>query len=504
MANKKKSQAATTSTTATKISNVETGVALTILAVLGGLSVLWALFLWKELVDVRSTGKMPFCAFGENECGLLWDAAFASAIHRYTGLPVAAWGVVWGIVALLMPLHARKAEGRNTARRLNAVKWTAIAGLAGLVVLLAVSASDGLFCSSCALTYILTLAYGGVVFFMLKPKVPLNMKGLEVAAGVTVAAFLFLLYPGLATPKSQALKDQRVLEEAARRQAEQRQAEERLAEDGLAEDGLAKDNPGGTGQSAASGEATGGGVAAAAEANKAQLDKQLREFLDGAKPDLLQELSNALHLHREAIYHEEDPRFLRGSYAAQVRVTEFTDALCGHCATLHQALKQIGGMVPEDSFSVDARHFPLDGNCNHELPVRGAETVRCAAARAQVCMESSPQAAEFSGQVFSNQQGLTLSKLYDLVKPYSSPSALKSCMQSDETRAKLVDDVTYAGRFNPRGTPLVLINGKELKSRALIPVLYAMIMAGGSPDHPFFASLPAADPTAVADDGHGH
>lgn len=502
MANKKKSQTAaksTATTTAAKASNPSTATALTLLTILGGLSILWALFLWKELVDVRSTGKDPFCAFGENECGLLWDAAFASAVHNYTGLPVAAWGVVWGIVALLMPLHARKAEGRNTARRLNAVKWTAIAGLAGLVVLLAVSASDGLFCTSCALTYVLTLAYGGVVFFMLKSKMPLSMKGLEVPAGVTVAAFLLLLYPGLSTPKSQAREDQRMLEEAARRQTEQR----------LAEENRAKQGPTDTGQSVASGEVNNGDVnngeaGTAADAKKAELDRQLREFLDGATPEFLQEFSNALHQYREAIYHEEEPRFLRGSYAAQVRVTEFTDALCGHCASLHFALKQIGGIVPEDSFSVDARHFPLDGNCNHELPIRGAETVRCAAARAQICMESSPQASEFSGQVFSKQQGLTLSKLYDLSRPFSSPSALKSCMQSDETRAKLIDDVTYAANFKPKGTPLVLVNGKELRSRALVPTLYALIMAGGSPDHPFFASLPAADPDADSHDGHGH
>ncbi|MEO8348552.1 MAG: vitamin K epoxide reductase family protein, partial [Acidobacteriota bacterium] len=84
------------------------------LVVLGALSALWSLFLWMELVLLRSGGR-SFCATGGKlDCSAIWNGAFASAVQRLTGLPIAGWGLVWSAVAFSLALAGllRAAQGR--------------------------------------------------------------------------------------------------------------------------------------------------------------------------------------------------------------------------------------------------------------------------------------------------------------------------------------------------------------------------------------------------------
>jgi serine/threonine-protein kinase len=455
-----------------KQATAKSGTALAVLAALGAVSALWALFLWTELVRSRAGGT-PFCGFGGGDCAALWDAAFAAAVHRLTGLPVAAWGLVWGGAAFAVPILALAAlaDGRGAARLLGAVRWTAIGGLAGLVALLAASAAEGLFCTSCALTYVLALAYGGVAFFVLAPRRPLRPQGLATAAVASAGVWVLLLYPGLETPKSLAREDQRAMAGAAARAAER------------GETPPASESPP-TAQRAADGE------------RDPRLEQQLPEFLASLEPQLKQSLSDTLAVFREGERHEEPPRALQGSADAPVRITEFTDALCSHCATLHGTINYLRTLLPADAFSVDSRQFPLDGNCNDKLPARGPESVRCLAARAQICMEDTEHAFEFAGAVFERQRDLTREIVYEIAAPFMDRSRLSSCVESSETAAKLAADVDYAWHFEPHGTPLVLVNGRE--SPSFGPLLYALVLTGGDPDHPQLSELPPPDPQAVA------
>src|SRR5688572_19008295 len=71
---------------------------------LGVLSALWALVLWSELLLARA-GSTPFCTVdAQIDCLRVWDGPFASAVHRLTRIPVAGWGVAWGLVAAALPL----------------------------------------------------------------------------------------------------------------------------------------------------------------------------------------------------------------------------------------------------------------------------------------------------------------------------------------------------------------------------------------------------------------
>jgi protein-disulfide isomerase len=443
---------------------------LAVLTAIGSASALCAAFLWRELLAARA-GETPFCGFGDStDCGDLWSATFASTIHNGTGMPVAGWGLVWALVAALLPLAALAGDGGKTRRDAlaTAIELTAAAGVAGVVVLLTASAAEGLFCTSCALTYVLTFVYAAVTFLRLRRPAERSARGVALAAAATVAAYLLLLYPGLATPKSATQEGQRALAEAPP-----------AAEPAV--------------QAAGSGGTVVGGV---------DVDRMLREFVATLQPQVAQGLSDVLDLYRQgATFPSQEPRVVAlGEAGARILITEFTDALCSHCAALHATMEQIAGLLPPGSFRLDARHFPLDGRCNRHLQPRDGDDVRCLAAKAQICVEDTGRGFEFAGALFARQPDLTSEQVAGVAAPFIDRDALAACAASEATERKLADDVEYAWLYEPEGTPLVLIDGRE--GNPYPPFLYAIILAGGDPDHPAFASLPAPQPPPPHDHQH--
>jgi serine/threonine-protein kinase len=428
------------------------------LAALGVAAALWSLFLWGELLVSRAGGS-AFCAFGEGAaCTALWDAPFASAVHRATGLPVAAWGLVWGLVALALPLAALvwRAEGREEPAFVSAIRITAaVAGL-GVLVLIAVVVAVRSFCIGCFVTYVIVTGYVLIALFAWRPfGLPEATRGAMLAAGAALGAFGLLLYPGLQTPRQANAAGREAIETAT-----------------LAPTGGAAAN--GTGD--------------------AQRDRQLAELVASLEPELKQTLSDSLYLYRRSpALSPPLPRALQGSQQAPVRITEFTDALCDHCAELHQTLRALRERLPAESFSVDSRQFPLDGRCNPMLQPRQEESVRCLAAQARVCVEG-PHALEFAGALFESQASLTPGKVFELAGPYMKRPQLESCVSSPATRARIEEDVRAAAPYEPDGTPIVLVNGRLGTSFG--PFLYAMVLTRGADAHPAFEALPPPNPRA--------
>jgi serine/threonine-protein kinase len=425
------------------------------LTALGVASALWSLFLWGELVLARAGGT-PFCGFGSDaSCSVVWDSPFASAVHRLSGLPIAGWGVVWGLVALALPLVAllRRAEGQPAGALVTAIRVVAAAGLVTVFVMAAVSAVERAFCLGCFLSYVLAAGYAGIALFGWQnvglPEAP---RGVVLAGLATFAAFLALLYPGTHTPRLATLAGQEAV-------------------------------------------AASGGFGRGTGTGDAERDQALAEFVASLEPPLKQTLADSLLIYRRSQpVSGPAPRLLLGPETAPVRITEWTDVICEHCAGLHETLSRLRQRVPAGSFSVVPRQFPLDGACNPLLEPRGGDAVRCVAAKAEICLESHDGYWDFTGALFANQKGLTAEKVYELAAPYSERRALEACVTSPETQKKLEEDITFASRYDPDGTPIVTLNGRLGTSFA--PLLYALVLTGGADDHPAFASLPAPNPSA--------
>ena len=423
---------------------------LTMLVVLAVVAALWASMLWAQLLVARA-GGVPICLGGDQAaCLAVWDAPLASAIHRTTGVPVAGWGVVWGLAAALLPLLAlrRLAEGRGGGGLISAIRLTAAGGVAGALALLAAAALERGFCTGCLLSDLLVAGYAGIA---LPGWQGLGWPEPERGAGWTTAAlagaFALLLYPGLQTPRASGQAAREALERAR--------------------------------QAAPRGEAGG--------------ERLVTQLVSSLPQPLQQALSDSLALYRRSPRGPTPaPRRLTGPAEAPVRITEFSDVLCTHCAELHAALVQIRRHLPPDSFSVDSRLFPLDAGCNPNIQAKGRAAVRCLAARAQICVGGGERGFAFSGALFESQQDLTPEKIFELAAPYMQKAELQACVDAPQTRAALEEDVALAARYDPEGTPLVLVNGR--KGTGFGPFLYAMIVTGGDADHPAFQTLPPPNP----------
>jgi serine/threonine-protein kinase len=453
---------------------------LLILCALGVASAMWAVFLWWELISLRSGGT-PFCAMGgQLDCAAVWDSPFATAIHRFSGVPVAGWGVAWGLVAALLPFLARtrQAQGLPAADFVSGTRLTAAAGAATVLVMIAVSLSERAFCLGCIGTYLLVGGYALIALWTLRALgLPEAGRAVGASAGLVLGAYLLLLLPGLRTPHKG---------DAAGREAVEAAAQAARA--------AAVVPP--TTQPAAA--PTGALPVSAAERPG---PSGLREFISALPAAQQQALSNALFLYRSRPPGSVPPaRALHGKPDAPVRLTEWTDVLCSHCAELHETVQSLRRQLPPGSFSVEPRQFPLEGECNRAVRMRGLP-VRCVAAKALICMEGRAEAENLAGVLFARQRQLAPDLVFDLASPYISRDDLQRCIADPATQKKLDADITLAESHGITGTPLVLLNGRQVSPFA--PLLFALVTTKGSPDDPAFDLLPPPNPMA-GDDGHGH
>jgi serine/threonine-protein kinase len=421
--------------------------ALAVAAAIALLHTAWALFQWYELLVARRGGTIV-CGPGGGHCAEVWDSPFASAVHAQTGLPVAAWGVAWGVTALVLPLVARIriARRRVVEPWLGATLLTAVAGVVGAGVLLSASLAFGHLCTTCGLTYLLVLAYTATCAFGVG-LVPLAQiaRGAPLAVGVLALAFALLVVPGRRTPQSLAASGAKALESL----------------------------PALTGGSAD--------------------EREIVRFIDGLPSDVKQLLSDTLAAYAAGPVVAPPPaRSVIGPANPRLAFTEFTDTLCSHCAQMHEILLQLRERFGSDAFSLAPHQYPLDQACNSAIKRDDSEPIRCLAARVQICTEGKPGAFEFVGSLFKNQASLTEQKLWELAKPMGSREELAACASSPETEKKLQDDIAWALAHHIQGTPFVFIGGRQVI--AFPPLLYVLALSRGAPSSPAYAALPPPQP----------
>jgi len=359
------------------------------------------------------------------------------------------------MAAFVLPLLAllRTAEARPVPAHVSAIRIVSAAGVASVLLLLGVSAALGSFCLGCAVTYVVVAGYAGIALpGWPGAGLPEAGRGATIAGVALLVAFGLVLYPGMHTPRA----------------------------------------PGEAGREAiaASSEAFGAGVGT----GDGERDRRLEELVKLLSPAQRQTLSDSLLLYRQSpALPPPPPRRLDGPSSAPVLITEWTDVLCGHCAELSRTLATLREHVPSGSFAVDARQFPLDGDCNPYVGRTGSP-VRCLAAQARICFEGREGEHEFTEQLYQDQQTLTPAKVFALAERSFPRAELEACVASPETAGKLRDDIEAAARYEPDGTPIVAINGR--RGTSFGPFLLAMVLTGGADAHPAFAGLPSPNPQA--------
>jgi serine/threonine-protein kinase len=412
---------------------------------LGLASAAWAAFLWYELY-VSHTGGSVVC-LGGNHCVELWDSPFASAVHRASGMPIAGWGVAWGVCAFVLPYLAlrRVRAAEPAAVWLAATRCTALAGAVTVLVLLAVSYFVGEVCSSCLATYSLVGGYVFLVAMTLSARLGAELAGGALRAlGVLFVSLPLLLIIGRRTPVESVLAGQPLPQAPV----------------------TAGDTPD---------------------------DRELVRFIQTLPAQQKQLLSDTLAAYAAASVWELPPaRTVIGPSQARLQLTEFSDMLCSHCAQFHELMLQLRQRFGEDVLSLAPHQYPLDSACNSFMSGEESNPLRCLAARVQICLEGKPGSFELTGELFQRQSELNEGLLKQLATKLMPEAELDACLTSPDTEKKLQADIQYAGGHKVMGTPLLLVGG-----RPAIPfpqLLYVLALTRGAASHPAFALLPPPQP----------
>lgn len=431
---------------------------LAIAALLIGLAVLQ----WVELLSVLEGGT-TFCSIGDTlNCEAVWNSHFAKVIHARTGVPVAGWGIVYGVAALMAAW--RRKNRRNDRAAVFSCRLVGAVGAATSIVLLVVSWQLGVFCLTCIGTYTLVLLYTGLAF-RLPVKKQRKSEPVSRVIGVPIAsvvvAYLVLLIPGRSTPvepKSHI---------PAAPPAPKEMTREEIAKKAL----MPMDEVG--------------------------------RYLAQLPPEAQQAVSNSVAEMRRspAVDRSDYPvRHISGNPKAPVRFVDFSDIRCGHCRRLDEVMQELARSVP-GRFSLESRFFPLDATCNPEVPkeITDDTGVRCLAPRVLICLEDQPGYEPARHEMFRQQTSLTKELVYSIAvgKGGVSRPDLERCVASEATSEKLKRDIAFAAQYDIHGTPLVLVNGKQ--GSPVPPFLFSMVLADGDPRHPAFDALP--EPTLQP---HGH
>jgi protein-disulfide isomerase len=408
---------------------------LALLLLLGAAVAGWSYVLLRVQNAPESLGAI--CREGGG-CASLWTTPFALSVQRLTSVPVAGWGIVWGLAATGLALFAwlRLARGQSADAALTALRFTSGAGLVGVFVLVGVVITERSFCGACAIAHALVVAHAVIAVFVWRERrIPQAGPGTVLAGGSMLWAYLLVAFTASSVPKSTIP------------------------------------------------------VAAAPDASA---ETKLRELLATLTPPARQALSDALgQMRRGPALTLPKPRALTGRADAPVRFTEWTDVRCVHCAELHHTWAEIEKTLP-GSFSLESRYYPLDGGCNPAIKNPQRDEVRCLAPRVQICRENYPDAALLKDALYARQRDLTPALVFELAT--GNRDTLQACVDSAETKAKLAADLALAAQYSPDGTPIVIVNGRP--GSAMPIFLYAIALAQGSPDHPAFSALPPANPTA--------
>jgi uncharacterized membrane protein/protein-disulfide isomerase len=404
-----------------------------------------AIYQWAELFTL-ARGEALTCSINETvDCAVVWKSDFATRVRSMAGLPVAGLGVAWGLPALLLSAFLWRRSGRGLESHVlqAAVRVWGLLGALFCITFGVASFRIGAVCITCVGTYLLTVAFAAVAMFLLPDPPEVSLQRARSAIGTLLLTFapvyMLLLIPATQTPTG--------------KEATQ----------------LAASNQAGP------------------EAQFAKLRPEEKEFL--AMAVAAYKTSPIPDLTRYPV------RLRKGPADAPVHVVDFTDILCPHCAALVKQMEEVERVSPPGSISSEARQFPLDGKCNKLITATRSDDIRCFAAKALVCLETTPDFWTLRSKMFEAQRDLTR----DLVLEIASSGSMKreqllSCIELPETQTKLEFDQNYAMEFKPEGTPLVLVNGHATAPSPWF--IYGMALAKGDITAPWFKDLPMPPPHA--------
>ncbi|MES2615386.1 MAG: vitamin K epoxide reductase family protein [Bdellovibrionota bacterium] len=162
--------------------------------------------------------------------------------------------------------------------------------------------------------------------------------------------------------------------------------------------------------------------------------------------------------------------YRRGKDDAKAVVQVFSDFGCPHCKESNAPLLQAQDRVGLDKVLIVYRFFPLDNKCNPYVPGEGWYPYSCILPQATRCAGLQNKFWEFKEWAFSGQnwtdeqraQSFNIAGLKEEAKGLGmNVDAFAQCVENEVELNKIKEDAALANRLKIKGTPMILINGKE-------------------------------------------
>lgn len=161
---------------------------------------------------------------------------------------------------------------------------------------------------------------------------------------------------------------------------------------------------------------------------------------------------------------------------AKMKIVEFADFLCGHCAHAFPLIKQFMSKHDDVEFSFQA--WPLDGECNKAIP--HSEGTRCLLARISQCAGQQGKPWETQEWIFKNQASLLSKEQVTAQLKENADSLglsyedLMACQDTDEIREIIRSQSNVGNDLNISGTPTLYVNGRKVPPGFSVPLLEKM------------------------------
>lgn len=157
-------------------------------------------------------------------------------------------------------------------------------------------------------------------------------------------------------------------------------------------------------------------------------------------------------------------RYRLGPALAKARLVVLTDYQCPDCKTIEQELESLVASEPGVALSI--KHFPLSTDCNPDAPGRYHENACWAARAAQAAgiLRGRDGFWEMHRWLFARGGGFTDEELNAGLKTMGyAPAEFVAVMTSEETRERVAADVAEGRNLGVQRTPMIFVNGVELK-----------------------------------------
>lgn len=166
----------------------------------------------------------------------------------------------------------------------------------------------------------------------------------------------------------------------------------------------------------------------------------------------------------------------------KVKIAEFADFLCPHCATAAATMKNFLNLHHDVEFSFYS--YPLDPKCNKNFKNQpDGPGFNCTLAAGVLCAQKQGKGVELHYDIFENQryyrnvavsknnEGL-IDQMASILKDINLDS-WKSCLSDEATNSALIESAKLGKSAGVQGTPTIYMNDRKLNGGAFYLILKA-------------------------------